>query len=34
VSGTSVRGVIGQSVMEQHRIKTLYQDRDSLINLR
>ena len=28
---TSVRGVIGQTIVEQHRVITLYQDRDVLI---
>ena len=31
MSGRSVRGVVGQSVVEQHRIVTLNQDRDMLI---
>jgi len=31
MSGKSVRGVVGQTVVEQHRVVTFYQDRDSLI---
>jgi len=31
MSSRSVRGVIGQTVVKQHRIITLYQDRDLLI---